>query len=165
MFSKIFLNKKVLLRERKRHTARRVASPRGGGGGIPTLAGVVPTLAWAGGVPTLAGGAGVPTLARVSPPQVWTYKQTEPITFPHPTDAGSKNPRNRKYIQDVLMIENYVFLTCVINASQFEFEFSVSGENTVCVYQTVFFLSVSGKNTVWYTQTVFFPETETENSN
>ena len=46
------VNKKVLLRERKRHTARRVASvchaiPVGGtyaGGGVPTLGGGVPTL-------------------------------------------------------------------------------------------------------------------------
>ena len=85
--SEINVNKKVLLRERKRHTAHRVASPwwgggtylgRGGGGtylgwgdpslarGALTLAGgylpwlVVPILTR--GVPTLAGG-GVPTLA------------------------------------------------------------------------------------------------------
>ena len=66
------VNKKVLLRERKRHTTRCVASPWQGGGtylaqGVPTLAGgylpwlgrEVPTLT--GGVPTLA--SGVPTLA------------------------------------------------------------------------------------------------------
>ena len=58
-------NKKVLLRECKRHTARRIASTRyavpmgGGGGTYPRQGGtylgrVVPTLA--GGVPTLAGG-------------------------------------------------------------------------------------------------------------
>ena len=48
-----FVDKTVLLRERKRHTARCVASTRsvilgGGGGGVPTLGG--------GGVPTLVGG-------------------------------------------------------------------------------------------------------------
>ena len=69
-------NKKVLLRERKRHTARRVASPWLGGGGY---------LSWPGGYlpwgtlhPDLAGGNylgqgdtylgwGVPTLARGVP--------------------------------------------------------------------------------------------------
>ena len=58
--AKLQLNKKVLLRERKRHTARHVASthyavPVGGGGG-----GTYPR--W--GVPTLGGtylGRGVPT--------------------------------------------------------------------------------------------------------
>ena len=76
-------HKKVLLRERKRHTSRRVASPggstylgRGGGGYLLWLGGTylgwgVPTLARR--VPTLAGGTypgqgylpwpGVPTLA------------------------------------------------------------------------------------------------------
>ena len=91
LFLTFFRNKKVLLRERKRHTARRVATPWGGTylgcrggtylgrgylpwlrGGVPTLAGGgVPTLAGGGGtylgqgegVPTLPGG-GVPTLAR-----------------------------------------------------------------------------------------------------
>ena len=80
---KILSDKTVLLRERKRHTARRVASTHsvvlGGGGGVPTLVGGVPTLVrgeylpcWGGthpgggGVPTLVGGTypggGVPTL-------------------------------------------------------------------------------------------------------
>ena len=89
-------HKKVLLRERKRHTARRVvsthctAAPRwiptlaggGGGLGVPTLARGVPKLARGvstlatlagGGVPTLAGGTypgcGVPTLDRVGTSQ------------------------------------------------------------------------------------------------
>ena len=59
------LNKKVLLRERKRHTARHVL---GGylpwpGGGVPHLArGYLP---WPGGYPTLAGG--YPTLGRYPP--------------------------------------------------------------------------------------------------
>ena len=53
------------MRERKRHTARRVAStPPGRGGGTPSLAagglhpGVPPILTWpgAGGTPSLAGG-------------------------------------------------------------------------------------------------------------
>ena len=70
------VNKKVLLRERKRHTACHVASTRcaalspvggggGGRGGLPTLAlaggGGVPTLDW--GVPTLAGGWCLPWTA------------------------------------------------------------------------------------------------------
>ena len=56
---KNYNNKKVLLRERKRHTDRRVASARYAvpvGGGVPTLGGGVPTLV--GGVPTLVGGGG-----------------------------------------------------------------------------------------------------------
>ena len=75
---KLSQHKKVLLRERKRHTARCVANPwQGGtylgqGGGVPTLAreeGYLPWpggggtyLGWEEGVSTLAGG-GVPTLA------------------------------------------------------------------------------------------------------
>ena len=64
-------NKKVLLRDRKRHTARRVAGPwavptlAGGGWGVSTLDGVVPTLQYpsfphpdlvGGGAPTFSGG-------------------------------------------------------------------------------------------------------------
>ena len=60
----MYLNKKVLLRERKRHTAHCIASAcyavpvwgRGGtysGGGVPTLVGGY--LSWWG-VPTLVGG-------------------------------------------------------------------------------------------------------------
>ena len=45
---------KVLLSERKRHTAHRVASPCGGGG-VPTLARGYPAWPERGGVPTLAG--------------------------------------------------------------------------------------------------------------
>ena len=106
----LILNKKVLVRERKRHTARRVASPWPRRGGYlpwdnphPDLAREVPTLAggylpW--GNPPSRPGQGVPTLARgtycgqplPSPqgryPRVWTDKHTETITFPHPTDAG-----------------------------------------------------------------------------
>ena len=68
------MNKKVLLRERKRHTARHVASARGEGylpwtGGVLTfdLAMGVPTLdgeeylPWGTPHPDLAGGEGVPT--------------------------------------------------------------------------------------------------------
>ena len=77
---------KVLLRERKRHTARRVASTRhavpvGGGGGVPTLVGgYLPWWWWGGylpwwwGVPTLVGGTyhggGVPTMVVGVPTQV-----------------------------------------------------------------------------------------------
>ena len=45
----IVLNKEVLLRERKRHTARRVASARYGGGGTPSTHG-------GGGTPLTHGG-------------------------------------------------------------------------------------------------------------
>ena len=62
-----FMNKKVLLRERKRHTARRVAGPwprRGTflGWGVPTL-GCPPILIWLGG-----------TYLGVPPSRVWTDK-------------------------------------------------------------------------------------------
>ena len=82
----LFSNEKVLLRERKRHTDRRVASTRyavlvGGGGGVPTLGGGVPTLGR--GVPTLGGGYlpwggtypgwGVPTLGGGYLPWVGGY--------------------------------------------------------------------------------------------
>ena len=81
------LNKKVLLRERKRHTTRRVGSPWGGGGTHLCRRGTylsqeVSTFALLG-VPTLAGGTylswgGVPTLAGVLFPGVdrqtnWNY--------------------------------------------------------------------------------------------
>ena len=70
-------NKKVLLRERKRHTARRVASTRYAvlvGVGVPTLGGgYLPW--WGGGVPTPGGGWGTylgryphPDLSRYPPP-------------------------------------------------------------------------------------------------
>ena len=134
-------NKKVLLRERKRHTARRVASARyaalsngwgrgypsspGGGGGTPptiqtwswggvpstiqTWDGVPPTIQTWDGVPPRPGMGysptqtwdGVPPPPRpgtgYSPPRpgmgypsvkVWTDKQTENSTFPHPSDTG-----------------------------------------------------------------------------
>ena len=84
--------KKVLLRELKRHTARRVASARGGGGyllwpGVPTLGTPSPSiLSWPGGEPTLGYpfplswpgrgrgtylGWGVPTLGYPSPVLTW----------------------------------------------------------------------------------------------
>ena len=67
MFSSEFssLNKNVLLRERKRHTVRRVASTC--------------SLVLSGGYPPSQDGGY---------PWVWTNKQTETITFPHPSYAG-----------------------------------------------------------------------------
>ena len=73
-------NKKVLLRERKRHTARRVASVH------------CADLPWLGGVPTLAGGRGpggylpwsgsVPTLAGVPPPPGVDRRPVKTVPFP-----------------------------------------------------------------------------------
>ena len=96
----IIINKKVLLRERKRHTAHCVASPyRGGtylgcGGDTHLCQGVTYLgwgyLPWPGGTHLCRGylpWLGLPTLAGVLP-WVWKYKQTETITFPHPMDAG-----------------------------------------------------------------------------
>ena len=55
-FAIILHNKKVLLRERKRHTARRVVSARyvGRGGGYPIQS-------WWGGTPSSHGGGGTPS--------------------------------------------------------------------------------------------------------
>ena len=104
-------NKKVLLRERKRHTARRVASARyaalsngwvGGGVPHPVMGGVPlhpdlgqdtppPTQTWHG-VPPRPGTGYDPhqDLGWGTPPPR-KCGQTETITFPHPSDAGGKN--------------------------------------------------------------------------
>ena len=76
-------NQKVLLRERKRHTTHRVASPWG-----------VPTLAWR--VPTLA--KGVPNLAGGVPPRCGRTHTCENITLPHSVgNAGGKNLKKEEY--------------------------------------------------------------------
>ena len=66
------INKKVLLRERKRHTARRVAStPYVVLTGYPPPAGYPPILTWPGGVPTwvpLRAGYPLAGPGRVPPP-------------------------------------------------------------------------------------------------
>ena len=67
-------NKKVLLRERKRHTALRVAIT-----GMPSLLHPGQGRGYSGQV--MMGGV----------PRAGTDKQTETITFPHPTDAGDNN--------------------------------------------------------------------------
>ena len=108
------LNKKVFLRERKRHTA--VACSKYSlcdeGGylpwmGVPILAGgYLPWMGWP--LPWMGGylpwigwylpWMGVPTQGMYPPPPphqlegdtnpLWTDTQTENITFPHPSDAG-----------------------------------------------------------------------------
>ena len=95
MKSKPFENKKVLLRERKRHTARRVASPRYAAlvGGVP-LPGGYPcwgVSCWEvlllGGTPARGGGTptrGYPLLGEVPPIQSW--EGVPPISwmgYPH----------------------------------------------------------------------------------
>ena len=112
------VNKKVLLRERKRHTARRVASASyaalsNGAGGVPhpVLAGTLqpsrpgqggtqgtphPDLSLCTPLPHPDLGWGTPpvqTCDGVPPPppvEVWADTQSENITFPHPSDAGGK---------------------------------------------------------------------------
>ena len=97
-------NKKVLLRERNRHTARRVASPGGGGGGgggfIPWLGGGGTYLGWGRGYLPWPGGGGtylsqggegyspwpeegggVTTLAGMGYPSPPVNLQSETITF------------------------------------------------------------------------------------
>ena len=86
-------NKKVPLRECMRHTAGHVSSTpsaflSSGGGGTPSLDSGVARL-WTGGYP-------IPGFISPSGPgrgtlRVWTDKQIETITFPHPSDAGGKN--------------------------------------------------------------------------
>ena len=100
------LNKKVLLRERKRHTARRVPSTRHAvpvGGDPILLAGGTPPCWWGGGTPTCWGspscwqggtlgtphfdlGRGTPQLARWGsspPPWVWTDRRLWKHNLPH----------------------------------------------------------------------------------
>ena len=81
----------MLLRERKRHTAGRVASTpsvvQSGGGGSSQD----------GGTPSPQGKDMGPVkyygmeMGYPPPPRVWTNKQTETFTFRHPSDAGGKN--------------------------------------------------------------------------
>ena len=92
-----YFNKKVLLRERKRHTARHVASTRY----AARVRGTPPSwdLTWMGVPPFQVGGTpfsggGTPFPGRWgtgTPVDVWTDTQSETITFPHPSDAGGKN--------------------------------------------------------------------------
>ena len=110
-------NKKVLLRERKRHTARRIASGRyAGRGGTPSShGGGVPPSSHGGGypIPGLVGGVPQPVPRVTCPPHpdlrwgtpspihrpwmgyVPTHlppphkcEQTENVTFPHPSGGG-----------------------------------------------------------------------------
>ena len=86
-----FQNKKVLLRERMRHTDRRVASPWVGRGG-----GYLP---W-------PGGWGVPTLGV--PPRC---EQTENITFPHPSDAvGNQDGKDQRKTQTQTLTVNLLLV-------------------------------------------------------
>ena len=74
MSTKKFINKKVLLRERKRHTARRVVT-------IPSvvLTGYPPILTWPGGYPAW----GVPYLG--TPPAGYPLPGRVPLAgYPHP---------------------------------------------------------------------------------
>ena len=102
IFSKIPHNKKVLLRERKRHIARRVASTRyaalspDGGGGYPHLVlhrGTptpiqfwwrVPPIGWMGYPPSSGWGTSHRLNGVPLPPPHRRCEQTENITFRHP---------------------------------------------------------------------------------
>ena len=83
------LNKIFLLRERKRHTVRRVSSTavlsQRGVGGNPSQDGRRGHHIPGPGVYPIPGQGGTPVLVRE------TDKQTETITFPHPLDAGDNN--------------------------------------------------------------------------
>ena len=92
------VNKKVLLRERKRHTARHVASPWPGGGGYPPiLPSSHPDLAREGESLPLSGGGGEGTYLRVAPPLILTWPGgggylpwlgVPTLGYPHPDLAG-----------------------------------------------------------------------------
>ena len=105
-----WINKKVLLHERKRHTTCRVASTRyaalvGVGVsllGYPPSAGWgswmgVPPISWRGVPSCLDQGRGYPPgqLDGVPPPvEVWTDTQSENINSCHPSDAGGNYWKN-----------------------------------------------------------------------
>ena len=108
--------KKVLLRERKRHTARRISStPSAGGGGAGGGPHPWPGVGQDRGVPH----PGVPILGypcpglgtlqegiwdQYPPPRVWNDKQTETITFPI-FGCG----RYKKYVEETVWhIETYL---------------------------------------------------------
>ena len=77
----IFLNKKVFLRERKRHTARRVASARyAGGQGVPH-----PVMVWGGTHPVMWDGVPPhhPDLGWGTPPP-----SRRGMGYPPPSDVG-----------------------------------------------------------------------------
>ena len=92
-FSMYFPNKKVLLRERKRHTTRHISStpysvpyrgiPHPWLGGTPSW--VPPILTWPGGTPSLDGGVGYPILGY--PPLFWPGQEV-----PHPWAGGREYP-------------------------------------------------------------------------
>ena len=127
----ITMYKKVLLRERKRHTARRVASARyvalsNGGGDTPSSpgrGGTPPTIqTWPGGYPPhhpdLAGGGNpppCPDLGWGTPPpvQVWTDTQSQNIIFPHPSDAGGK----RKCIENSAFLGSFTIYLLTLSDS------------------------------------------------
>ena len=106
--------KEVLLRVRKRHTARCVASARavppdrGGGLSSPDRVGGAPIKSrqgvtsiqsqWGGNLPHLylSGSIGVP------PPRRGVDWQTENSTFPHPSDAGGKNPETTNWYLEMI---------------------------------------------------------------
>ena len=82
------INKKVLLREHKRHTICRVASARyaalsNGGGGLPhpVLAGGVPYPVLVRGVPPSIPGMGTPPVSWMGYPSAWTWDGVPPISW------------------------------------------------------------------------------------
>ena len=81
-----YANKKVLLRERKRHTARRVSSARYAGGGypIPGLGGT-PSQVWGGGYP-------IPGLVEGHPVPGLGITLSQVRGAPHPRSGGYPIP-------------------------------------------------------------------------
>ena len=125
-------NKKVILRECKRHTACRVASthyavldevPLG-----PDLEGVPPAQVWMGGTPS--GRMGVPPSGPdggtsshwwmgYPPVEVWTDTQTVNSTFPHPSDAGGNKEEFTYCFSSVKVQKYFSVLKKVMRHSRF----------------------------------------------
>ena len=87
----IFVNKKVLLCERKRHTACRVASaryadPSGGG---------TPSQVWGGTLSQVQGGYPIPGLGGLPHPRSWGYPIPGLGGYPIPDPWGTPPPSSR----------------------------------------------------------------------
>ena len=126
----IWKNKKVLLRERKRHTTRHVAiaiSCYSGGGGGPLTKMFFPSLnmyqaksgvknfflCWDQ-VPPPENLRPPPTLKIWDPPQVWIDTQSENITSRHPSDAGGNKQVLISWPLVIIQVFNPCIVTCGI---------------------------------------------------
>ena len=141
--AKFRINKKVLLRESKRPTARRAASARYAGGGLYPIQSwwgvprVPPTIkTWLGGTPS-SHGRGVPPPSRPGmgyPPPFKPGMGTPPPSRPEmgyppppPTDLGRGNPPPESWTDTHLWKHNlpsYVRMRAVITCNNSELQWS-----------------------------------------